>query len=115
MTDEILTDPALSDEAMTDDCAMTDDHAISDEELRRHLEGCLDEAVDPAATLAAVPDAELARLADALYRHLDTPSPAFGARFWYVQVTEELRRRRLRPSRPGAAPVEPAANEATGG
>jgi hypothetical protein len=110
MTDEILADPALSD------LAMTDDHAMSDEELRRHLEGCLDEAVDPAATLAAVPDAELARLADGLYRHLDTPSPAFGARFWYVQVTEELRRRRLHPSRPaGAAPVEPVASEAPAG
>ncbi|MDQ0863122.1 hypothetical protein [Arthrobacter globiformis] len=109
MTDEILTDPALSDRAMTGDRAM------ADEELRRHLEGCLDEAVDPAATLAAVPDAELARLADGLYRHLDTPSPAFGARFWYVQVTEELRRRRLRPSRPGAAPVDPVASEAPAG
>ena len=109
MTDEILTDPAMSERAVTDDRAMTD------EELRRHLEGRLGGAVDPAVTLAAVPDAELARLADGLYRHLDTPSPAFGARFWYVQVSEELRRRRLRPSRPGAAPADPVASEAAAG
>ena len=69
------------------------DGVMSDEELRRHLDGCLNGAADPAATLAAAPDADPARLADGLYRHLDTPSPAFGARFWYVQVTEELRLR----------------------
>ncbi|RAM37960.1 hypothetical protein [Arthrobacter globiformis] len=68
---------------------------VTDEELRRLLDGCLNEAVDPAAILAAMPDAELGRLADGLYRHLDTPSPAFGARFWYVQVSEELRLRHL--------------------
>jgi hypothetical protein len=75
---------------------MADDVAagpVTDEEVRRLLDGCLNEAVDPAAALASLPDAELTRLADGLYRHLDTPSPAFGARFWYVQVTEEIRLR----------------------
>ncbi|MFF2314972.1 hypothetical protein ACFVTE_01740 [Arthrobacter sp. NPDC058097] len=88
--------------------------AMGDDELRALLHGRLDDAVDPAATLAAVPDAELARLADGLYRHLDTPSPAFGARFWYVQVTEELRLRRVRSSAPssaaGIAPDDPVAS-----
>ena len=89
---------------------------MTDGEVRRHLEGCLNEAADPAATLAAVPDAELARLADGLYLHLDTPSPAFGARFWYVQVTEELRLRRLRSSRPaGVVPEDPVASEVPAG
>ncbi|MFE5835696.1 hypothetical protein [Arthrobacter sp. NPDC056493] len=92
---------------------------MTDEEVLRLLDGCLNAAVDPAATLAAVPDAELARLADGLYRHLDTPSPAFGAPFWYVQVTAELRLRRLAeagPSRPaGAAPEDPVDSEVPAG
>ncbi|MFC9354303.1 hypothetical protein [Arthrobacter sp. NPDC057013] len=82
------------------------DGVMSDEELRHHLDECLNGAADPAATLAAAPDADLARLADGLYRHLDTPSPAFGARFWYVRVTEELRLRRL-----GVSRLDPAAPE----
>ena len=113
MTDEIVTDAAMSGEALTNETAAG---AMADGEVRRHLEGCLNEAVDPAATLAAVPDPELARLADGLYRHLDTPSPAFGARFWYVQVTEELRLRRLRSSRPaGVTPEGPVASEVPAG
>jgi hypothetical protein len=113
MTDGALTDPAMSDEIMTDDVPAG---AMADEELRLHLDGCLNGAVDPAATLAAVPDAELARLADGLYRHLDTPSPAFGARFWYVQVTEELRLRRLCSSRPAGVALEgPVASEVPAG
>ncbi|MDQ1056758.1 hypothetical protein QFZ23_000659 [Arthrobacter globiformis] len=113
MTDGASTEPATSDESMTDDVAAG---AMTDGEVRRHLEGCLNEAVDPAATLAAEPDAELARLADVLFRHLDTPSPAFGARFWYVQVTEELRLRRVRSSRAaGVAPEDPVASEVPAG
>lgn len=94
------------------------DGAMTDDELRRHLDGRLNKAVDPAATLAPVPDAELARLADGLYLHLDTASPAFGARFWYVKVTEELRRRRVRsaPSRAaGIAPDDAVAKEVPAG
>ena len=77
--------------------------AMSDEELCSLLDGSLNVAVDPAATLAAMPDAPLARLADGLFRHLDTPRPAIGARFWFLQVTDELRRRRL--AGPGSAAV----------
>ena len=91
---------------------------MTEDELRRHLDECLNGAVDPAATLAALPDPELARLADGLYLHLDTPCPAFGARFWYVKVTEELRLRRVlsAPSRAaGIAPDDPVANEVSAG
>jgi hypothetical protein len=85
----------MSGEAMADG-------AMTDEEVSRLLDGPLNSAVDPAATLAAMPDAPLARLADGLFRHLDTPGPAFGARFWFLQATDELRRRRL------AGPGSPA-------
>jgi hypothetical protein len=95
----------LSDGTMDDAAA----GAMTDGEARRNLEGCLNEAVDPAATLAAMPDAELARLADGLFRHLDTPSPVFGARFWYIQVTNELSRRRLGGA--GAASEDSAPSE----
>jgi hypothetical protein len=64
---------------------------MNEKDLTRYL----DETVDPAATVAALPESALAELADALYRHLDTPSPAFGAHSWYAQVTDELRMRRL--------------------
>ena len=87
-----MTGAAVNDEAIPDDVVAG---AMSDEELCRLLDGSLNVAVDPAATLAAMPDAPLARLADGLFRHLDTPSPAIGARFWFLQVTDELRRRRL--------------------
>lgn len=105
MTDGALTDPMLSDGTMDDAAA----GAMTDGEARRNLEGCLNEAVDPAATLAAMLDAELARLADGLFRHLDTPSPAFGARFWYIQVTNELSRRRLGAASEDSAPSEVSA------
>lgn len=64
---------------------------MNERELARYL----DETVDPAETVAALPESALADLADALYRHLDTPSPPFGAHSWYIQVTDELRMRRL--------------------
>lgn len=64
---------------------------MNEKDLTRYL----DETVDPAVTVAALPESALAELADALYRHLDTPSPAFGAHTWYAQVTDELRTRRL--------------------
>ena len=96
MTDDTVTDGALTDGAMTD------------EELCRLLDGSLNVAVDPAATLAALLDAPLLRLADGLFRHLDTPSPAFGARFWFIQVTDELRRRRLADPECTAGPAPEA-------
>jgi hypothetical protein len=58
-------------------------------ELSDYFEGTL----DPAATVQALSDAALGQLADALYRHLDTPSPSFGAHTWYELAAEELQRR----------------------
>jgi hypothetical protein len=40
-------------------------------------------------------DDALGKLADALYRHLDTPSPSFGAHTWYELAAEELHVRHL--------------------
>jgi len=118
MTDGALTDAATGDASMSGEITGVEAGAMTDDELRRHLDGCLNDAVDPAATLAALPDPELARLADGLYLHLDTPSPVFGARFWYVKVTEELRLRRVRPApsrAAGIAPDDPMANEVSAG
>jgi hypothetical protein len=83
---------------------------MNEEDLFRYL----DETVDPAETVAALPEPALAELADALYRHLDTPSPAFGAHSWYVQVAAELRLR-VNADAPAASecpgPGEPAGRE----
>lgn len=76
---------------------------MNEEDLTRYL----DESVDPAETVAAMPEPALAELADALYRHLDTPSPAFGAHTWYSQVRDELRMRRLT----GGADIPAASND----
>jgi hypothetical protein len=58
-------------------------------ELADYFEGTL----DPAATVRALSDDALGQLADALYRHLDTPSPSFGAHTWYELAAEELQNR----------------------
>lgn len=58
-------------------------------ELSDYFEGTL----DPASTVQALSDAALGQLADALYRHLDTPSPSFGAHTWYDLAAEELQKR----------------------
>jgi hypothetical protein len=90
---------------------------MNEEDLFRYL----DETVDPAEMVAALTEPELAELADALYRHLDTPSPAFGAHSWYVQVVAELRLRRLRAhadapaASEGPGPGEPAGREVPAG
>jgi hypothetical protein len=107
-----MTGAAVNGEAIPDDIVAGE---MSDEELCRLLDGSLNVAVDPAATLAAVPDAPLARLADGLFRHLDTPSPAIGARFWFLQVTDELRRRRLAGAGPDDESAEGSAPEAQPG
>jgi hypothetical protein len=60
-------------------------------ELSEYLEGNL----DPASTVKALSDDALGKLADALYRHLDTRSPAFGAHTWYELAAEELHQRHL--------------------
>ncbi len=58
-------------------------------ELSDYFEGTM----DPAATVQALSDAALGQLADALYRHLDTPSPSFGAHTWYELAADELQQR----------------------
>jgi hypothetical protein len=66
-------------------------NAISGQEFSDYFEGTL----DPAATVRALSDTALCQLADALYRHLDTSSPSFGAHTWYELVTEEIQNRHL--------------------
>lgn len=61
-------------------------------ELSEYFEGTL----DPAATVRALSDVALGQLADALYRHLDTANPSFGAHTWYELAAEELQNRKLR-------------------
>ena len=67
--------------------------------LSEYFEGTL----DPAATVRALSDVALGQLADALYRHLDTSSPSFGAHTWYELATEELQNRHLGD---GSGPTE---------
>ena len=66
--------------------------------LAEYFEGTL----DPASTVRALSDVALGQLADALYRHLDTSSPSFGAHTWYELATEELQNRHLH----GGGPAE---------
>lgn len=80
-------------------------NTINGLELAEYFEGTL----DPAATVRALSDTALCQLADALYRHLDTNSPSFGAHTWYELATEELQNRHL-----GAAP-DPAEDELAAG
>ena len=76
-------------------------------ELAEFFEGTL----DPAATVRALSDTALCQLADALYRHLDTSSPSFGAHTWYELATEELQNRKLSGA-DGPAEGELAAGQA---
>jgi hypothetical protein len=90
---------------------------MNNEDLARFLA----ESGDSAETVAALPEPALEDLADALYRHLDTPSPAFGAHSWYVRVADELRMRRLTgiadapAASDGLGPGEPAGREVPAG
>ena len=59
--------------------SVNDFGAINGLALSEYFEGTL----DPAATVRALSDTALCQLADALYRHLDTSSPSFGAHTWY--------------------------------
>ncbi|MEQ4519866.1 hypothetical protein ABLI39_10955 [Pseudarthrobacter sp. B907] len=68
-------------------------------ELSDYFEGTM----DPAATVQALSDAALGQLADALYRHLDTPRPSFGAHTWYELAADELQQR-YQGADDGAAP-----------
>ena len=65
-------------------------------DLSEYFEGTL----DPAATVRALSDAPLGRLADALYSHLDTARPSFGAHTWYELAAEEIQARHLYDAAP---------------
>jgi hypothetical protein len=82
--------------------AAGEQRTINGLELSEYLEGNL----DPAATVRALSDEALGKLADALYRHLDTRSPSFGAHTWYELAAEELHQRHLtEPEGPSQAEV----------
>lgn len=76
-------------------------------ELAEYFEGTL----DPASTVRALSDVALGQLADALYRHLDTSNPSFGAHTWYELAAEELQNRHL-DAAGGPAEGELAAGQA---
>lgn len=59
------------------------------------LSECFEGNLDPAATVRALSDGALGQLADALYRHLDTSSPSYGAHTWYELAAEELQNRHV--------------------
>ncbi len=71
--------------------AAGEQRTINGLELSEYLEGNM----DPASTVRAMSDDALSRLADALYRHLDTRNPSFGAHTWYELAAEELHQRHL--------------------
>ncbi|WP_427134610.1 hypothetical protein [Pseudarthrobacter sp. S9] len=74
-------------------------NTVSGLELSDNFEG----TVDPGATVRALSDSALCQLADALYRHLDSSYPSFGAHTWYELAAEELRNRDLTD---GSGPAE---------
>lgn len=78
--------------------------------LADYFEGSL----DPVATVRALSDAALCQLADALYRHLDTSSPSYGAHTWYELATEELQSRRRRTEADGPAEGELSTEQSLG-
>ncbi|MDN4642867.1 hypothetical protein [Arthrobacter sp. PsM3] len=80
-------------------------NTFNGQELSEYFE----ETLDPAAAVRALSDAALGQLSDALYRHLDTSSPAFGAHTWYELATEELQNRNL------SAAAAPAGGELAAG
>ena len=59
------------------------------------LSDYFEDTLDPVATVRALSDTALCRLADALYRHLDTSTPLYGAHTWYELAAEELQNRHL--------------------
>ena len=99
-----MLDPGL-DEA----CSPIPDESgtVNGLELSEYFEGTL----DPASTVRALSDVALGQLADALYRHLDTSNPSFGAHTWYELAAEELQNRHLGAA-DGPAEGELAAGQA---
>ena len=85
--------------------AAGEQRTINGLELSEYLEGNM----DPASTVRAMSDDALSKLADALYRHLDTRNPSFGAHTWYELAAEELHQRHLTEP-DGPSPEEVAAS-----
>lgn len=63
-------------------------------DLGRYLNG----RNDPEDVLPTLAAEDLAALADALFSHLDTKDPEFGAQAWYDSVVDEISRRVASPS-----------------
>jgi len=80
-----------ADGALAAETGVLDLDSINGLALSEYFEG----ALDPAATVRALSDTSLCQLADALYRHLDTSTPYFGAHTWYELAAEELQNRHL--------------------
>ena len=67
-----------------------------------------DGTLDPEATVRALSRPALELLVDALYRHLDSPAPSFGAYTWFELATDELQNRRDDEARIPSAVAVPA-------
>jgi hypothetical protein len=67
-----------------------------------------DGTMDPETTVRALSRAALELLVDALYRHLDSPAPSFGAYTWFELATDELQNRRDEEVRVPSGAAEPA-------
>lgn len=65
-----------------------------------------DGTLDPETTVRALSEAALELLVDALYRHLDSPTPSFGAYTWFELATDELQNRRNEEKRVHSAVPE---------
>jgi hypothetical protein len=83
--------PGDADSAPAAETGVLDLDSINGLALSEYFEG----ALDPAATVRALSDTALCQLADALYRHLDTSTPSYGAHTWYELAAEELQNRHL--------------------
>lgn len=78
------------------------------------LSDYFEDTLDPVATVRALSDTALCRLADALYRHLDTSTPLYGAHTWYELAAEELQNRHLADD-DGDGPADELADAEGGG
>lgn len=67
-----------------------------------------DGTLDPETTVRALSRPALELLVDALYRHLDSPAPSFGAYTWFGLATDELQNRRDEEARVPSVAAEPA-------
>jgi hypothetical protein len=104
-----LSSAGMLDPGLDEACSPIPDESgtVNGLELSEYFEGTL----DPASTVRALSDVALGQLADALYRHLDTVNPSFGAHTWYELAAEELHNRHLGAA-DGPAEGELAAGQA---